>query len=144
MKLSSLQAATGLNDFIRQELSFTQADIHLTSWSSTQRDQTNIIGSVSIDWRTNPGLISEQNRWPYCYRSNSRIFIINSVYNGCPADDELMVAEESKWTTTDRNCLPQEQMGNISEGACYFARITRVGYEKILGCQCKVSFLLCL
>ena len=31
-------------------------------------------------------------------------------------------------------------MGNISEGVCYFARIIRVGYEKILGCQCKVSF----
>ena len=71
-------------------------------------------------------------------------FIINSVYSGCPADDELMVAAESKWTTTDRNCLPQEQMSNISEGVCYFARITRVGYEKILGCQCKGSYYVTL
>ena len=40
-----------------------------------------------------------------------------------------------------RNCLPQEQMGNISEGVCYFARITRVGYEKILAAN--VRFLFC-
>ena len=28
-------------------------------------------------------------------------FIINSVYNGCLADDEWMVAAESKWITTE-------------------------------------------
>ena len=40
-----------------------------------------------------------------------------------------------------QNCLPQEQMKNISGSVCYFSRITRVGYEKILGCQSKNNFV---